>query len=113
MAKINCPVCGNEIYSTDTKCVNCGSDNKTIEFELKKREFVSDGIIKDDKKRKKGIIIAIELILMVSAITAYIILFMPRVVDEVKKNKQVAKEYNCNQQSGDWNEDLNECILSE
>ena len=112
MAKIKCPVCGNEIHTTDTKCLNCGSDKKTIEFELKKKEFISGGKIVADKK-KNGIIVAIELSVIILSIALYFILFMPRVVDEVEKHKKVIEEDKCTKDSGNWNDDLNECISIE
>lgn len=113
MAKIKCPICGNEINSTDTKCINCGSDNKTIQFELKKRELLIEGKIKDENVKKKSIIIAIEVTLILLAIVLYYILFLPKVVNEIKINGDIEREKNCTKESGNWNADLNECILSE
>ena len=112
MAKINCPICGNEIYTTDTKCINCGSDRKTIEFELKRNEFVDKGQIKNENSKKKGIIIAVELGLILTSIIAYSFLFMPRVVTEIENHKKVVKEDKCTKDSGNWNADLNECITA-
>lgn len=112
MAKINCPICGNEIYTTDTKCINCGSDRKTIEFELKRNEFVDKGKLKKEDSKKKGIIIAVESGLIVLFIVVYSFLFMPRVVQEIEDHKKVVKEDKCTQNSGNWNADLNECISS-
>lgn len=113
MAKINCPICGNEINSTDSKCISCGSDNKTIQFEIKKKELLIEGKIKDENVKKKSIIVAIEIILILTAIILYYILFLPRVVNEVKINNDLENEKKCTKESGNWNADLNECILSE
>lgn len=110
MAMIKCPVCGNDISTSDTKCVNCGSDQSTIQFELKKQNLIHEGVIKDTNKKKNRKIIIIELSSIILFITIYLCLFLPRILDVkdyYKKERNIKK---CAADSGDWDEDLNLCI---
>lgn len=110
MAQIKCPICGNEISTSDTKCLKCGSDKTTIEFELKKKQFIKQGKINDPSKKKKTIVIIIELILIIAAFTTYFIIFLPRVSQTINDHKKETNKKECTEYSDDWNADLNQCI---
>lgn len=110
MAMIKCPICGYEISSTDTKCIKCGSDQYTIQFELKKKDLIAKGKIKDTTRKKKNVIIAIELIFIILAVVAYINFFLPSIIDITHNYVKEEKEKKCISESGSWNADLNECI---
>lgn len=110
MAMIKCPICGYEISSTDTKCIKCGSDKYTIDFELKKNELISKGKIKDTSRKKKNIIIIVELLFIILAVIAYINFFLPSILNITKNYVKEEREKKCIAESGSWNTDLNECI---
>ena len=110
MAIIKCPICGNEISSSDTKCIKCGSDQYTIQFELKKQELIKTGKIKDNSKKKNLIIITIELVLIAIFFSLYIFLFLPRIFNIRTSNVNREREKKCTENSGNWDSDLNRCI---
>ena len=110
MAIIKCPVCGYEISTSDTKCINCGSDKHTIQFELKKKELISEGVIKDTSRKKKNIIILCETAFLVLAVVVYINFFLPSILDATNDYVKKEREEKCTAESGSWNADLNECI---
>lgn len=110
MERIKCPICGYEISSTDTKCINCGSDKYTIDFELTKQGLIKDGKIKDTGRKKKNIIIFCELGFIILAVVAYINFFLPGILDATHEYIRKEREEKCISESGSWNADLNECI---
>lgn len=112
MEKIKCPICNYDIYSTDTKCINCGSDKQTIEFELKRNSLINSGKIKDSSQKKKKYVILAELSIFVVIAFIYYILFIPRIIntaDEYNNKKEIEE---CNQKSENWNDDLKSCVDS-
>ena len=113
MAMIKCPVCNADISTTDTKCINCGSDKSTIEFELKRRELIKEGKIEDAERKKKSIIIILELLTFGLIIGLYVVLFVPRIIEINNSNNQNQKVQKCTEQSGDWDSDLKDCIRTD
>ena len=112
MQKIICPKCNNEISSTDTKCINCGLDMTTIEYELKKKELIKEGKIKDTNKKKKTIIIIIELLVFIILAFAYIKLFIPSILEITEEHTNNQKEKNCIKDEGIWNTETKQCTYN-
>lgn len=102
MIKITCPKCNNQISSTDTKCINCGLDMTTIEYEIKKQELIKTGKIKDTSKKKGKIIIIIEIIALLTILVVYYQLFIPRILQITEERKQQNRVDNCENQGGFW-----------
>lgn len=102
MKKIICPKCNNEISSTDTKCINCGLDMTTIEYELKKKELIKEGKIKDTNKKKKTVTIVIELLIFLVLMTTYIKLFIPSILEVTEEHTIIQKQKKCEQDEGTW-----------
>ena len=110
MAIIDCPICGHEISTSDTKCIKCGSDKYTIQFELKKHELEAKGKIRKENTRRSRTIITIELLAIFAAVIAYFYFFMPRINGAIEDNKNKQNEKDCREDSGNWDNDLNKCI---
>ena len=109
MIKIICPKCNNEISSTDTKCINCGLDMTTIEYELKKKELIKEGKIKDTDKKKKTIVVILELLIFMAISIVYYQLFIPRIIDISDERKQQNRINNCEEQGGVWDISIDSC----
>lgn len=109
MIRLTCPKCNNQISSTDTKCINCGLDMTTIEYELKKQELIKKGTIKDTSKKKKAIIVFIELVVFLTISIIYYQLFIPKILDLTDERKQQNKIQNCENQGGFWDNTINDC----
>lgn len=85
--KIVCPKCNNILSSKDTMCMNCGLDMSAINLEIKSNQI-------KNKKKKKGIIVFIELFTLLVIATIYIILFVPRIIEISKEEPIDYKENN-------------------
>lgn len=83
--KIVCPKCNNVLSSKDTMCMNCGLDMSAINLEIKSSEIKT-------KKKKKGIIIFIELFTLLVIATIYTILFVPKIIEISKEDPIEYKE---------------------
>lgn len=83
--KIVCPKCNNVLSSKDTMCMNCGLDMSAINLEIKSSEI-------KNKKKKKGIIIFIELFTLLVIATIYTILFVPKIIEISKEDPIEYKE---------------------
>lgn len=83
--KIVCPKCNNVLSSKDTMCMNCGLDMSAINLEIKSSEIKT-------KKKKKGIIIFIELFTLLLVATIYTILFVPKIIEISKEDPIEYKE---------------------
>lgn len=109
MQKIICPKCNNEISSIDTKCINCGLDMTTIEYELKKNELIQEGKIKDTNKKKKAITIIIELVVFLVLMIVYIKLFIPSILEITEEHTIIQKQKKCEKDEGEWDKITKEC----
>lgn len=85
--KIVCPKCNNNLSSKDTMCMNCGLDMSAINLEIKSNQIKT-------KKKKKGIIVFIELFTLLVIATIYTILFVPRIIEISKEEPIDYKENN-------------------
>lgn len=83
--KIVCPKCNNVLSSKDTMCMNCGLDMSAINLEIKSSEIKT-------KKKKKGIIVFIELFTLLLVATIYTILFVPKIIEISKEDPIEYKE---------------------
>lgn len=110
MAIIDCPICGYEISTSDTKCIKCGSDKYTIQFELKKQELETKGKIRKEDTKRSKLIITAELLVLFLAVIAYFYFFMPRINNIIENNIDKQNEKDCRENSGNWDNDLNKCI---
>lgn len=85
--KIVCPKCNNNLSSKDTMCMNCGLDMSAINLEIKSNQIKT-------KKKKKGIIVFIELLALLVIATIYTILFVPKIIEISKEEPIDYKENN-------------------
>lgn len=85
--KIVCPKCNNNLSSKDTMCMNCGLDMSAINLEIKSNQIKT-------KKKKKGIIVFIELFTLLVIATIYTILFVPKIIEISKEEPIDYKENN-------------------
>ena len=109
MIRLTCPKCNNQISSTDTKCITCGLDMTTIEYELKKKKLIKEGKIKDTDKKKKTIIVIIELLVFLVLMIVYIKLFIPSILEITEERSIIQKEKNCEKDEGIWDKETKEC----
>ena len=87
MALKTCPHCGHNVSDKATKCPQCGKYPRFTDFQLEQQEQ------QRKKKRKKNIIVSA--LVLVAALAAFCLVFIPRYIEQTRQTKAYNEERYC------------------